>query len=460
VRVALHIVKQRRNRLRGLIRAEGFLPLAAVCMRLGVSEATARRDLAAVAAKGHITRTRGGGLMNHGSPLPARAPSGGGDHRQGTCPGPDGKGPRSLRAAPALLRTTLRDIAAKTGFAKTTVSLSLRNNPKIPEATRQLVRAAARELDYRPDPALARIAEHRWRTRAAHSGSTIAFVTMANPAAGDLPDSQAMAGARDRAKELGYGFEHFRLENYSNAARLGSVLFHRGIRGVIVGHVSQGDFCSQFPWGRFSAVGCNVGQFRPPISVVVPDDAHAMIQAWRHAAEHGHRLIGVALAEEARPMREFDRICAALHCQSDLPAGEPRVPILRVQPSDRDGFLRWMRQHGPEAVVGSDEIFLRWIREAGYGIPRELGFVSLAVNPSGGSEPRIAGMDCNPGMIGQAAVEQLDILIRTNQIGPPNRPFALMVESSWVPGETLGDSCDRLPCQADRDARPVSAAGK
>jgi LacI family transcriptional regulator len=460
VRVALHIVQQRRKRLRSLIRAEGFLPLAAVCRRLGVSEATARRDLAAVAAKGHITRTRGGGLMNHGSPLPARAPGIGGDPRQGTCAGPDGKGPESLCAAPSLLRTTLRDIAAKTGFAKTTVSLSLRNNPKIPEVTRQLVRAAARELDYRPDPALARIAEHRWRTRTTHTGSTVAFVTMANPPAGDSPDSQAIGGARNRAKELGYGFEQFRLENYSNAARLGSVLFHRGIRGVVVGQVSQADFCGQFPWGQFSAVGCNVGPFRPPISVVVPDDAHAMIQAWRRAADHGHRLIGVALAEEGRPMREFDRICAALHCQSDLPPGEPRVPVLRLQPGDRDGFLRWMRKHGPEAVVGSDEVFFRWIREAGFGIPRELGFVSLAVNPGSGSEPRIAGMDCNAGMIGQAAVEQLDILIRTNQIGPPSRPFALMVESSWVPGDTLGDSGDRLPCRADREVSPVSAAGE
>ncbi|MEO6001582.1 MAG: DeoR/GlpR family DNA-binding transcription regulator [Opitutus sp.] len=65
MRVPLHIVETRRETLRGLIRTDGFLPVAAICRRLGISEATARRDLAAVAANGHITRTRGGALADY-----------------------------------------------------------------------------------------------------------------------------------------------------------------------------------------------------------------------------------------------------------------------------------------------------------------------------------------------------------------------------------------------------------
>jgi DeoR/GlpR family transcriptional regulator of sugar metabolism len=65
MRVPLHIVESRREKLRGLIRTDGFLPVAAICRRLGISEATARRDLAAVAANGQITRTRGGALADY-----------------------------------------------------------------------------------------------------------------------------------------------------------------------------------------------------------------------------------------------------------------------------------------------------------------------------------------------------------------------------------------------------------
>jgi DeoR/GlpR family transcriptional regulator of sugar metabolism len=65
MRVPLHIVTSRRERLRGLIRTDGFLPVAEICHRLGVSAATARRDLVAVAADGRITRTHGGALADY-----------------------------------------------------------------------------------------------------------------------------------------------------------------------------------------------------------------------------------------------------------------------------------------------------------------------------------------------------------------------------------------------------------
>jgi len=65
MRVPRHIVEHRRERLRALIRTDGFLPVAEICRRLGVSEATARRDLVAVAADGHITRTHGGALADY-----------------------------------------------------------------------------------------------------------------------------------------------------------------------------------------------------------------------------------------------------------------------------------------------------------------------------------------------------------------------------------------------------------
>jgi len=65
MRVPQHLVDRRREELRSLIRCDGFLPVAEICRRLGVSEATARRDLIAVEAGGHITRTYGGALADY-----------------------------------------------------------------------------------------------------------------------------------------------------------------------------------------------------------------------------------------------------------------------------------------------------------------------------------------------------------------------------------------------------------
>jgi DeoR/GlpR family transcriptional regulator of sugar metabolism len=67
MRVPKHIVDRRRDELRDLIRRDGFMPVAEICRRLGVSEATARRDLSAIEAGGHITRTYGGALADYNS---------------------------------------------------------------------------------------------------------------------------------------------------------------------------------------------------------------------------------------------------------------------------------------------------------------------------------------------------------------------------------------------------------
>jgi DeoR/GlpR family transcriptional regulator of sugar metabolism len=67
MRVPQHLVDQRRAELRGLIRRDGFVPVAEICRQLGVSEATTRRDLTAIEANGDITRTYGGALADYNS---------------------------------------------------------------------------------------------------------------------------------------------------------------------------------------------------------------------------------------------------------------------------------------------------------------------------------------------------------------------------------------------------------
>ncbi len=45
----------------------------------------------------------------------------------------------------------LKDIADRTGFSVNTVSLALRDSPRIPEVTRQIIRDAADALNYLPN---------------------------------------------------------------------------------------------------------------------------------------------------------------------------------------------------------------------------------------------------------------------------------------------------------------------
>ncbi len=62
MKVAMHVIKARRARLAELLVERQYMPLSELCERLNISEATARRDLAALAEDQVLTRTWGGAL--------------------------------------------------------------------------------------------------------------------------------------------------------------------------------------------------------------------------------------------------------------------------------------------------------------------------------------------------------------------------------------------------------------
>ena len=71
MRVPLHIVEARRDKLANLIETHRYLPLRDLCERLGISEATARRDLAELAKRNVVKRTHGGALAEFNERFPS-----------------------------------------------------------------------------------------------------------------------------------------------------------------------------------------------------------------------------------------------------------------------------------------------------------------------------------------------------------------------------------------------------
>ena len=67
-RVALEVVEARRRRLAEVLESSGYLPIGELCRRLGVSEATCRRDLAMLVRRDQVRRTFGGALGIQQSP--------------------------------------------------------------------------------------------------------------------------------------------------------------------------------------------------------------------------------------------------------------------------------------------------------------------------------------------------------------------------------------------------------
>jgi DeoR/GlpR family transcriptional regulator of sugar metabolism len=71
MKVAAHVVEARRRRLADLLQRRRYLPVQEICRELGVSEATARRDLAALEKEQKVTRTFGGALSEFNLRFPS-----------------------------------------------------------------------------------------------------------------------------------------------------------------------------------------------------------------------------------------------------------------------------------------------------------------------------------------------------------------------------------------------------
>ena len=71
MKVSLHIVEERRQRLSEYLQQHSYAPLKEVCSRFGTSAATARRDLAVLASRHQVVRTHGGALTDYSRRFPS-----------------------------------------------------------------------------------------------------------------------------------------------------------------------------------------------------------------------------------------------------------------------------------------------------------------------------------------------------------------------------------------------------
>jgi hypothetical protein len=135
-------------------------------------------------------------------------------------------------------RPTLRDIGHKTGFHYSTVSLALRDHPRIPDSTKQIIREAAKGLGYQPDAMLSALCAYRLTKRMPKGQTVIAWITNHQTRTGwkmSACTQDYFEAASQRATERGYQLEIFWLsEPGMTGERMSRILWTRGIQGVLL----------------------------------------------------------------------------------------------------------------------------------------------------------------------------------------------------------------------------------
>ncbi|MET0261481.1 MAG: LacI family DNA-binding transcriptional regulator [Rariglobus sp.] len=344
---------------------------------------------------------------------------------------------------------SLRSLAALTGFSLGTVSMALRDDPRIAPKTKELILRTAATRGYAPDPLLAgRMNQVRRRSTDSRPAVKLAHVIAWDRAEAYYefgPFCDFRAGAAARAKEFGYELEDYLLDDIvMHPQRLAGILRTRAISGVLVAPVQRphvidarlaaGETWLDLDFAAYSTIGHTVGL--PRISRTVHDHAGALELACARLAERGYKRIGLVLSEIMHERVRRRWLAGWVCAQTDL-VNAPQ-PLISSQLKAADIFDRWLDREGPDVIVTCDwDTVSAHLRRHRLKIPSDIGLVDL--QSLSANTPRAAVDQCNH-EVGAAAIDIILAQINRHERGAPAIPKTVLVPGRWVEGPSVRQS--------------------
>lgn len=334
-------------------------------------------------------------------------------------------------------RPTLRLIASQCGCSRNTVSLALRNDPRVASDRAQHIRNVARALAYRPDPKVAQIMGHIASKGKGRLGKMGVLVG----ADFDRPDpwkagswlEQSHDGMSRRMAEYGYTFDCFWLgQPKMTPSRMRDIIKARGIDGLIVFSYVSAPAVIDFDFSEFAPAVIGRGLAHPRLHATGGNLHNDLDCVMRKATAAGYRRIGLALPVSAATRSLHCWEAAYQYHQVNL-ARPSRVPPCVFEPTRPRELETWLLRAEPDCVIGVAETYLA-LREFDPHWSKKIGFATLVQEPH---LPEVAGIKLPHGLIASKAVDIVVENLRANRIGLPRDPELILYDGSWVDGPSL-----------------------
>lgn len=285
-------------------------------------------------------------------------------------------------------RITLRDIAKRTGYHFTTVSMALRGDLSIPEATRDTIRRAANQMGYEPNPMAQGLATYRQARKPPAEHAPLAWLSNAGRSEqrSDYPFAVYLDSARTRARQFGYRLEEFLLgAKDMTPGRMQKILLARGITGILVPPQPYGRRKGEIrmDWSPFAAVTFGHSLAWPPLHMVTNHHGNAARLAVRKLADLGYRRIGLYVSKGGNARTGG----AWLGGYAGEVLGDPRLAWIKPflfegKASVLSEFTGWCRRNRLDAAITYTAPVDEVLRSGAIRVPEKLGMASLRVSLS------------------------------------------------------------------------------
>lgn len=269
----------------------------------------------------------------------------------------------------------LKDIADKTGFSTNTVSLALRQSPRIPPQTREVIRKAAEELNYLPN--------HIAKSLVSRETKTIGLVLtdINNPALTQTAQAIEIALA-----ERGYGTLFATSNNtLSEEVRAIDLFRSRQVDGMLIYPTSHKKLEHIRPLRRANLpVVLLVGDPDSGLDAVSVDDRRGAYKATRHLIEIGHRRVGII--DGANPLGNREK--REGYQQALTEAGIDYDEALSVDPQGHNSLRGFWAMDQlmsgtkrPTAVFAANDTLaigaLRWCLKQNLRVPDDVAIIGF-----------------------------------------------------------------------------------
>ncbi len=339
-------------------------------------------------------------------------------------------------------RTSLQDIADHLGLHVSSVSLALRQDPRMRSETIAQVQAAAVELGYRANPYVSAWMRHVRDPERAQDGAGLALIlgSPTNQRAIEAKYYQSLLlGARKEALRLGfnlvdYGFD----DTFSNLDKALRSMTYRGIRGVLIYDPTvsiPGEVLARFEEHFATVVMLRTGTNR--FHSVASDAVGNMEMALARLGALGCRRIGLPSSGRLDALSSFNRRNASTYllAQAMLPA-EDRLPLVDdVHPPSKDSICVWLKKYRPDGIISLNPWLHSWLVDFGVRIPEDLRYALIGTEGHMGVAG-VTGVDTRGEDMGRASVFKLASLLSGNFFGVPDCPQLTLISGRWVDGET------------------------
>jgi DNA-binding LacI/PurR family transcriptional regulator len=331
----------------------------------------------------------------------------------------------------------MRDVAREAGVARSTVSKALRGDPTIPAKRRRQIARVAQRLGYRPNPLVAALMAQLHSQRRRNDPHHIAWINLwtdeLQAARGHNP-GPALAGARRRADELGYGIEvHEAGRDRLSPERLRQILLTRSQWGVIFPPVPESALVYPFDLQGLTGVAIGTSLREPVMHRVSHNHFQGGLLAARQLRTRGFRRIGFVLSPWNDRRADGKWRAAYLVAQQEWPEAE-RLPPLLAEAEDHAAFAAWFERWQPDAIIAAEAYVGDWLRARRR---RDVRIAWLALEAV---KRDTWGIKYQSEQLGAAAVELVIGQIHRHERGSPNVAHALMIDGEWVGGRKDGKS--------------------